>query len=68
MMERYSLYTPEFTQTGETTPSGAAIYSVAMRERALVSLTSEDAMSEAKALGIRHPIVGLAGTRYGGTK
>ena len=68
MMERYSLYTPEFTQTGEITPSGAAIYSVAMRERALVSRTPDGAMSEAKAIGIRHPIVGLAVSRHGGTK
>jgi hypothetical protein len=54
-----NVYTPIFTKTTEQTPEGRAMYRVEMRVGpSLKAETPEDALAEAKAMGILAPIVG----------
>jgi hypothetical protein len=54
-----NVYTPIFTKTTEHTPEGRPYYRVEMRKgQRLAAETPEEALAEAKALGIPAPIVG----------
>lgn len=55
----YFVYTPKFHRLPETIGNGMHLHKVEMGEgQKLVSMSQDDAMKEAKALGHRYPIVG----------
>jgi hypothetical protein len=54
-----NVYTPKFEKTGELQPDGRPIYRVVMvMGKPLKSEDAEDALAEAKRMGVAAPIVG----------